>query len=321
MNPPPPGTAGPAGTPNPQDLFDREIRPLLERLERQRTGARAAIVLLVFAMIGGTVLALVKLPFLLKAGKHGGKLYASLTFAVVSVPFVLFRRRRKRFFVSIVLSACRHADLTYAPGGCLGQRRLRRLFSDLKPGAAKAEDGITGVRRGLNFWFNEVELHKSAGLLKGIVRIFRGWLLCIDLPQPGVPPLSCTVTLGARGADPVLTPLQGEAAEAERRFPPEMRTLAVRLATLADAREVRLAIDGQRFILAIDTQRDLFEGIADIGERLTPAVFARFLEELDTLMRAVDDLSAALQAQIAAPSPQPVASSDAAVSVSALNVP
>ncbi|MFP3632380.1 hypothetical protein SB776_37880, partial [Burkholderia sp. SIMBA_045] len=86
--------------------------------------------------------------------------------------------------------------------GCLGRRRRRQLFSDLKPGSAQAEDGITGVRRGLTFWFNEVELYKSAGLLKGPERIFRGWLLCIDLPQPGVPPLSCTLTLGAPGAAP-----------------------------------------------------------------------------------------------------------------------
>lgn len=316
-----PETPAPSPAPDPQDLFDREIRPLLDRLERQRTGTRAAIVLLVFAVIGGTVLALVKLPFLLKSGKHGGKLYGSLTFAIFSVPFVLFRRRRKRFFVALVLAACRHADLTYAPGGCLGRRRLRQLFSDLKPHSARAEDGITGVRRGLAFWFNEVELHKFAGPLKGTVRIFRGWLLCIDLPQPGVPPLSCTLTLGARGAEPVLTPLQGEAAEAERRFPPEMRTLAARLATLAGSREVRLATDGQRFILAIDTGRDLFEGIAALDERLTPALFARFLEELDTLTRVVDALAAALQAQIAAPVSQPAASLDAAIPVSALNVP
>ncbi|WP_162801419.1 hypothetical protein [Azospirillum brasilense] len=316
-----PETPAPLPAPDPQDLFDREIRPLLDRLERQRTGTRAAIVLLVFAVIGGTVLTLVKLPFLLKTVKHGGKLYGSLTFALFSVPFFLFRRRRKRFFVALVLAACRHADLTYAPGGCLGRRRLRQLFSDLKPGSAHAEDGITGVRRGLTFWFNEVELHKSAGLLKGLVRIFRGWLLCIDLPQPGVPPLSCTLTLGARGAEPVLTPLNGAVAEAEQRFPPEIRALAARLAALADAREVRLTTDGERFILAIDTGRDLFEGIAALDERLTPALFARFLEELDTLTRVVDALAAALQAQSAPPISQPAASLDAAIPVSALNVP
>lgn len=316
-----PETPAPSPAPDAQDLFDREIRPLLDRLERQRTGTRAAIVLLVFAVIGGTALALVKLPFLLKSGKHGGKLYGALAFAVFSAPLVLFRRRRKRFFVALVLAACRHADLTYAPGGCLGRRRLRQLFSDLKPHSARAEDGITGVRRGLAFWFNEVELHKFAGPLKGTVRIFRGWLLCIDLPQPGVPPLSCTLTLGARGGEPVLTPLSGAAAEAERRFPPEMRALAARLAALAGAREVRLATDGLHFILAIDTGRDLFEGIAALDERLTPALFARFLEELDTLTRVVDALAAALQAQIAAPVSQPAASLDAAIPVSALNVP
>ncbi|KAA0687117.1 hypothetical protein DS837_07815 [Azospirillum brasilense] len=273
------------------------------------------------ALIGWTVLVLMKLPFLMTGSYWSWRFHGAVALAVITVPFILFRRRRKRISISLVLAACGHADLTYAPGGCLGQRQVRRLFNDLKPRDAKVEDGISGVRRDLPFWFNKVELHKSAGFLQGNIWIFRGWLLCINLPQPGVPPLSCTLTLGARGAEPVLTPLQGEAAEAERRFPAELRTLAARLATLAGAREVRLATDGQRFILAIDTGRDLFEGIAALDERLTPALFARFLEELDTLTRVVDALAAALQAQIAAPVSQPAASLDAAIPVSALNVP
>ncbi|ALJ36069.1 hypothetical protein D9623_03960 [Azospirillum brasilense] len=305
-----------------EDLFDREVRPLLQRLKRRRARTRAALILLVFvALTGWTVLVLMKLPFLMKASYAGWRLYAAVALAIITVPFVVFRHHRKRIIISLVLAICRHADLIHASGSCLKQHQLRQLFSDLKPRSAHAKDGFAGIRQGLNFWFNEVDLYAFAGFLTGTVRIFHGWLLCIDLPQPRVPPLSCTLTLGARGTEPVLTPIHGDLAEAKHRFPPELRTLAARLASLAGARQARLAIDGQRFILAIDTGRDLFEGITELEKRMTPALFARSLEELDTLTRVVDELSAALQAQIAAPSPQPGASLGAAEPASALNVP
>ncbi|QCO14728.1 hypothetical protein D3869_05550 [Azospirillum brasilense] len=305
-----------------EDLFDREVRPLLQRLKRRRARTRAALILLVFvALTGWTLLVLMKLPFLMRASYAGWKLHAAIALAIITVPFVVFRHHRKRIIISLVLAICRHADLIHASGSCLKQHQLRQLFSDLKPRSAHAKDGFAGIRQGLNFWFNEVDLYAFAGFLTGTVRIFHGWLLCIDLPQPGVPPLSCTLTLGARGTEPVLTPIHGDLAEAKHRFPPELRTLAARLASLAGARQARLAIDGQRFILAIDTGRDLFEGITELEKRMTPALFARSLEELDTLTRVVDELSAALQAQIAAPSPQPGASLGAAEPASALNVP
>lgn len=280
-------------TPDPIDIYERDIRPQLERLERQRTGARAGFVLLTMTMLGAVVLSIIKLPFLWKTSKLG-KVYLSGAFAIATLPFAYFRNRRKRFFVPFVLKLCQRPDLVYTPKACLSRRQLRHLFKDLKATSVAGEDGITGSRQGITFWFNEVEASRFRYLKGDAERVFRGWLLCLALPQPDAPALACTVDIGPRGASHSMIVLHGKPEDVEQWFTPTLLAQAAPLLALAGTRGIRLTIEEGRFVLALETKRNLFDGIANPNEKLTPQAFAQLMEELNTLTSVVDDLATSL---------------------------
>jgi len=291
-----------------RELYEREIKPQLEALERQRHGARTWAVLVTLGMIAGTIFVIIKFPAILKTKKIG-KLIYSLIVALCAIPFVLFRGRRKRMLIPLVLKLCDRSDLTYTTKACLDRRQMRALLADRNPTSAGGEDGLTGVRHGLRFWFNEANAVKVRLFRKEPERVFRGWLLCLDPPRSDIPKVRVSYTVHPQSGLGDVRVEEGTPELAERWMPPALLDHAVTLTKLAGAQEGRAVYDGGRFVLIIETGRDLFESIANPDEKLTQEAFSRLVLELDTLTRAVGGLASTLvtlpqlQPQTVLPSP------------------